>query len=286
MSVRIQGLPTGLSPAVNRVVLAHLQDKSAHSDIATELAAAVKPLGGKVRPAASLSAMVRGEEDAASLTDQTHQLLTQGYRHVQVQPAATSVKAIVAALESLREKFGPGVELLHRALAPLPADEAVDLARALEPFRLFYLENAVAPHDAYSLENLRRQTSTPLALGETCVEPHEWLPLVTNRWIDFLRLRVPAVGGLSMARKIAAACEFSRVRTAWSNPVHVSPVGQAVNLHLNLATPNFGIQETVAFPAAARAVFPGAPEIRGGCLYASDRPGIGLDVDERAAVLA
>ncbi len=286
MSVRIQGMPTGLSPAVNRVVLAHLQDKPAHSDIATELAAAVKPLGGKVRPAASLSAPVHGGEDTASLADQTHQLLTQGYRHVQVQPAAPSVKGIVTALESLREKFGPGVELLHRAPASFPKEKAGDLARALEPLRLFYLENTVVPQDAHSLENFRRQTSTPLALGETCVEPHEWLPLVTSRWIDFLRLRVPAVGGLSMARKIAAACEFSRVRTAWSNPAHVSPVGQAMNLHLNLATPNFGIQETVAFPAATRAVFPGAPEIRGGCLHASDRPDLGLDVDEGAAVLA
>ena len=126
MSVRIQGMPTGLSPAVNRVVLAHLQDKPAHSYIATELAAAVKPLGGKVRPAASLSAPVHGGEDTASLADQTHQLLTQGYRHVQVQPAAPSVKGIVTALESLREKFGPGVELLHRAPASFPKEKAGD----------------------------------------------------------------------------------------------------------------------------------------------------------------
>lgn len=243
-------------------------------------------LGGKVRPAASLSAMVRGGEDAASLTDQTHQLLTQGYRHVQVQPASPAGEGIVAALESLRGKFGSGIELLHRITTPLPPEKALELAKALEPLRLFYLENAVAPQNAHSLENLRRQTSTPLALGESCVEPHEWLPSVTHRRIDFLRLRVPAVGGLSMARKIAAACEFSRVRTAWSNPAHVSPVGQAVNLHLNLVTPNFGIQEFVAFPAATRDIFSGAPEVRGGCLHANDRPGLGLDVDERAAVLA
>lgn len=243
-------------------------------------------LGGKVRSAASLSTTVRGGEDTASLADRTQHLLAQGYRHVQVQPAAPSVEGTVTALEFLREKFGSGVELLHRMPAPLPAEKAIDLARALEPFRLFYLENAVAPQDAPALENLRRQATTPLALGESCVEPHEWLPLITNRSIDFIRLRVPAVGGLSMARKIAAACEFSRVRTAWSSSIHVSPVSQAVNLHLNLATPNFGLQEVVAFPAATRDIFPGAPEIRGGCLHANDRPGLGLDIDERAAGLA
>ena len=120
-------------------------------------------------------------------------------------------------------------------------------------------------------------------MGELFVNRHEWLPLVTNRWIDFIRLHISAVGGLSMARKVAACCEFFNVRTAWHGPGNVSPVGHAVNLHLDLASYNFGIQEQTLFSDTLRELFPGAPEIKEGYMYANDRPGLGIDVDEKVA---
>jgi len=73
------------------------------------------------------------------------------------------------------------------------------------------------------------------------------------------------------------------VRTAWHGPGNVSPVGHAINMHLDLASFNFGIQEENRFSAAVREVFPGAPEIKGGYMYANDRAGLGIDIDERAA---
>ena len=105
-------------------------------------------------------------------------------------------------------------------------------------------------------------------MGELFVNRHEWLPLVTNRWIDFIRLHISAVGGLNMARKVVACCEFFNVRTAWHGPGNVSPVGHAVNLHLDLASYNFGIQEQHQFSQTLRELFPGAPEIKGGYMYA------------------
>src|SRR5206468_10639589 len=88
-----------------------------------------------------------------------------------------------------------------------------------------------------------QQSTTPLAMGELFVNRHEWLPLVTNRWIDFIRIHISAAGGLNMARKVASCCEFFNVRTAWHGPGNVSPAGHAVNMHLDLACTNFGIQE-------------------------------------------
>jgi mannonate dehydratase len=73
------------------------------------------------------------------------------------------------------------------------------------------------------------------------------------------------------------------VRTAWHGPGNVSPVGHAINLHLDLASYNFGIQEQNVFSERTREVFPGAPEIAGGYLYANDRPGLGIDIDEKLA---
>src|SRR5205807_484362 len=131
--------------------------------------------------------------------------------------------------------------------------------------------------------HLRQQTSTPIAMGELFNNPNEWLSLVTGRLIDFIRIHISQIGGLTMARRIAATCEFFAVRTAWHGPGDVSPVGHAANVHLDLATPNFGIQEGREFTDAEREVFPGCPELKGGYFYASDRPGFGVDLDEKAA---
>jgi len=131
--------------------------------------------------------------------------------------------------------------------------------------------------------HLRKQTSTPLAMGELFNNPNEWLPLVSGRLIDFIRCHLSAVGGLTMARKIAALCEFFAVRTAWHGPGDVSPVGHAANVHLDLAVPNFGIQEARVFTQAEQDVFPGCPELKDGYYHASGKPGLGIDLNEKLA---
>ena len=73
------------------------------------------------------------------------------------------------------------------------------------------------------------------------------------------------------------------VRTAWHGPGDVSPVGHVANLHLDLWAPNFGIQEWYRPSELDYAMFPGLPEIRNGYLYANDKPGLGIDIDEKLA---
>jgi mannonate dehydratase len=80
-----------------------------------------------------------------------------------------------------------------------------------------------------------------------------------------------------------AMAELHGIRTAWHGPGDVSPVGHAANLHLDLASPNFGIQEFTPFNDALREVFPGCPEARNGYLYPNDRPGLGIGLNEEAA---
>jgi len=272
-------------------------------------------LGGKVRAAVPLYAHASAA-DLAALEDQVRKWMAQGYRHVRVQLAVPGYTTYGAAgstsetvrksrpdgvtpspvfeptpyvnntirmFEHLRNKIGFDVELIHDVHERIPPVQAIQLAKALEPYRLFFLEDAFAPEDASWFQHLRQQTSTPLAMGELFVNRHEWLPLVTNHWIDFIRLHISAVGGLNMARKVAACCEFFNVRTAWHGPGNVSPVGHAVNMHLDLATYNFGIQEQTIFSSRLREVFPGAPEIRAGYMYSNDQPGLGIDINETVA---
>jgi mannonate dehydratase len=130
---------------------------------------------------------------------------------------------------------------------------------------------------------MRQQTATPIAMGELFVNQAEYVPLIKDRLIDFIRVHISAIGGLSIARKLAAFCEFFGVRTAWHGPGDVSPVGHSANLQLDLAVSNFGIQELMFFGEKTREVFPGCPEIKDGMLWSNEQPGFGVDLNEELA---
>jgi mannonate dehydratase len=189
----------------------------------------------------------------------------------------------LAAIEHVRYRLGDEIELLHDVHERLKPSEAVEFAKALEPYRLFFLEDLLSPEDIEWFANVRAVCTTPLAMGELFCHPREWTPLITGRLIDFLRMHISTIGGLTPARKVAAMGELVGVRTAWHGPGDVSPVGHAANVHLDLATPNFGIQEFSGFSDEIREVFPGCPELRDGCLHPNEAPGLGIDVDEAAA---
>jgi mannonate dehydratase len=193
------------------------------------------------------------------------------------------VRAVPKLFEHLRNKLGDEVELLHDVHERVPPILAIQLAKDLEPFRLFFLEDPFSPEDVGYFKHLREQTSTPIAMGELFNNPNEFVPLIADRLIDFIRIHISQIGGLTMARKVATLCEFFSVRTAWHGPGDVSPVGHAANVHLDLATPNFGIQEARNFTQAEQDVFPGCPELKDGYYWINDRPGLGIDLDEALA---
>jgi len=120
-------------------------------------------------------------------------------------------------------------------------------------------------------------------MGELFSSPHEWMPLIDERLIDFIRMHVSAAGGLTPMRKAAAAAELHGIRTAWHGPGDVSPIGHAANVALDLACWNFGIQEYTAFNARTQEVFSGCPTMKNGYLWATEAPGWGIEIDMKAA---
>jgi mannonate dehydratase len=192
---------------------------------------------------------------------------------------------VLQMFEHVRAAFGEDIEVLHDVHELLPPIMAIQLAKDLEQYRLFFLEDPVAPEDNEWLRTMRAQSSTPIAIGELYVNPHEYVPMIRDRLIDFIRVHISDIGGLSPARKLATLCEYFGVRTAWHGPSDTSPVGLAANLHLDLASPNFGIQEQTSpvISEQLAEVFSGIPEVRDGSLWANDRPGLGVDIDEEAA---
>jgi len=159
----------------------------------------------------------------------------------------------------------------------------MQLVRDLEQYKPFFIEDPFSPEDVGYFAKLRPLTSCPIAMGELFNNPNEWIDIVSQRLIDFIRIHISQIGGITPARKVAALCDFFSVRTAWHGPGDVSPVGHAANVHLDLATPNFGIQEAKEFTQGELDVFPGCPELKEGWLTVSDKPGLGIDLDEKLA---
>ncbi len=120
-------------------------------------------------------------------------------------------------------------------------------------------------------------------MGELFNTVHEYAPLLSERLIDFIRIHISQIGGLSPARKVQALAEFFGVRTAWHGPGDASPIAHAAQLALELASYNFGVHEGGRFPQATRDVFPGCPETKDGYMMAVEAPGLGIDIDEKAA---
>ena len=189
----------------------------------------------------------------------------------------------VELFDAMRARFGFEVEFCHDVHEHLDPIETIRLAKELEPHRLFFFEDSLAPEQVEWFELMRQQTHTPIAMGELFNNPREWTPLIANKLIDFIRVHISQIGGITPARKLAIFCEQYSVRTAWHGPGDVSPVGHAANIHLDLSSWNFGIQEWSGFNQASLDVFPGSPELRKGYVYANDTPGLGIDIDEELA---
>jgi mannonate dehydratase len=192
-------------------------------------------------------------------------------------------RSVVELFEHVRSAVGDELFLLHDIHERLAPIDAIRLGRDLEPYRLFFLEDPLPPDQVDWFRRLRQQTVTPIAMGELHNHPLEWRSLVTEQLVDFVRSHLSQLGGLTPARKLAALCESFGVRTAWHGPGDVSPVGHAANLHLDLASHNFGIQEVIGFGEPLLEVFPGTPELRDGYLWPNDRPGLGIEIDEARA---
>ncbi|MEY9907000.1 mannonate dehydratase [Catenulispora sp. MAP12-49] len=260
-------------------------------------------LGGRCRTAVPLYTHAAGV-DAEEVADEVLEWIEAGYKHVRCQvavpggstygaPAAAGsgdawdprayLRTVRGLFEHLRSEVGSEVELIHDVHERVHPTEAVRLAKDLEQYDLFYLEDPVAPEDLDWLRAIRSQCATPIAIGELFVNPAEYRPVVTERLCDFIRVHISAIGGLTPAWRLANLAETFGVRTAWHGPGDVSPIGHAANLALDLAGPNFGIQEQHLFAEQHREVFPGCPEIRDGHLWPSDAPGLGVDLDEALA---
>jgi len=266
-------------------------------------------VGGKCREAVDTYVHADGAE-FQEVVDNAKRYMEQGFRNVRVQVgvpgmagygarrSGTPLKALhdkplfepayyfrraLKLLEVCRQELGEEVELLHDMHERLLPNQAVQFCKDAEKYKMFFLEDPLSPEDLGYFRQLRQNCATPIAMGELFNSPHEWQPLIAERLIDYIRVHVSQAGGFTPARKIAILAEQYGVRTAWHGPGDVSPVGHMANVTLDIVSYNFGIQEYSAFNAQTQGIFHGCPEMKDGYLWVNEKPGWGIEIDEKAA---
>jgi len=261
--------------------------------------------GGKCRGGAAVYTHAGGASNQEALDD-VRRCMAQGYHFIRCQIGGypglagkqprpdgappgdyfyprEKLYQIPELFEYLRGELPPDIELLHDVHERLAPIDAVYLAKALEPYRLFFLEDVLAPEDLEWFANIRQVCATPIAMGELFNHPREMTPLIANRLIDFIRVHVSQIGGITPALKLARFCEAFGVRTAWHGPGDVSPIGMAANVHLDISCINFGVQEWAGRNALEYEMFPGTPVVKYGYVYPNEKPGLGIDFNEALA---
>ncbi|WP_150253088.1 D-mannonate dehydratase ManD [Nocardiopsis deserti] len=183
----------------------------------------------------------------------------------------------------VREQFGYGVHLLHDVHHRLTPIEAGRLGAALEPYRLFWMEDPTPAEDQSAFRILRQHTTTPVAVGEVFNSIWDCQQLITERLIDYVRASVSHTGGITHLRRVFSLAELYGVRSGSHGAGDLSPVAMAAALHLDLAIPNFGIQEHMGHTGPHAEVFRTSYSFSDGYMHPGDAPGLGVEFDEEAA---
>jgi mannonate dehydratase len=183
----------------------------------------------------------------------------------------------------VRERFGPELPLLHDAHHRLTPIQAARLGKDLEPFNPFWLEDVTPAEDQEALRLVRQHTTTPLAIGEVFNSIHDCERLIRERLIDYIRVSAVHAGGITHLARIFALAELYGVKSGSHGPTDVSPVTMAAATHIDLAIPNFGIQEHMRHEPLVDEVFPHAYRFGDGYLHPGDEPGLGVTINEDLA---
>ena len=276
-------------------------------------------LGGKVREGMLTYTNASGR-DFKQVEENVRKLMERGYKVIKVQVAlpgndggyavpqtaaqAAKTKEAYAAgmppdevwdpmaytrtlpklFDHLRKTVGDEIELLHDVHERITPSQALQLGRALEPYRLFYFEDPLRPENLDTFRLMRQQCSTPIAMGEVYTGQWDGLFLITEHLIDYVRHDLAHCGGITTGKKIATFCEPYGILSAWHGPGNISPITHMANAAVSLSIPNFGIQEfATGWGDPVREVFSDVPRYANGMVTVNDKPGLGIDVNEAVA---
>jgi mannonate dehydratase len=207
-----------------------------------------------------------------------------GLPHVEFWDTPKYLNFMPHLFGKVREVFGDDLHLLHDVHHRCTPIEAARLAKELEPFHLFWLEDPVSGELQEGLRLIRKHATTPIAIGEVFNSVYDYTTLVTEQLIDYIRMPLVHGGGITQLKKVADFASIYHINTGFHGATDLSPVNLAAAIHFNMAINNFGIQEYMPHQEIVNEVFKINYHFKDGFLYIDDTPGIGVDIDEEKAL--
>jgi L-alanine-DL-glutamate epimerase-like enolase superfamily enzyme len=182
---------------------------------------------------------------------------------------------------SVRDAVGPEIDLAIDAHGAFDVASAVRLGRALEPYRLMWIEDPVAMSNLKAMSKVAEETTTPICTGELLATRFAFRELFERQAADVVMPDLACTGGVLELKKIAALADTYFVPVAPHNMV--GPVATIASAHVCLCVPNFMILEYQLgdVPYIDELISSPVP-IRDGALHLTDVPGLGVKLDHAA----
>ena len=208
-----------------------------------------------------------------------------GTEELQIVDTHDKVDAVLERVQAIRDALGPnfgiGVDFHGRVHRPM----AKVLAKALEPFKLMFIEEPVLSEHAEALKEIANHCSTPIALGERLFSRWDFKRVLHEGYVDIIQPDPSHSGGITETRKIAAMAEAYDVAVALHCPL--GPIALAANLQLDAVCYNAFIQEqslgihyNTTNDLLDYLVDPSVFAYRDGHVAIPQGPGLGIEVNE------
>jgi L-alanine-DL-glutamate epimerase-like enolase superfamily enzyme len=184
-------------------------------------------------------------------------------------------------VKAVRDATGGKVELLIEHHGRFDPNSAIAIARKLREFDPLFMEEPVHPENLEGLRKYREATDVRVALGERILTKEQAVDVLSKNLTDYLQIDITNVGGVTIARKVAAIAEAYGVEMAFHNAF--GPIQNAVTIQVDAALPNFLIQESFYdfFPGWKRQLVRDGSKVENGQTAVTNKPGIGVEVDEK-----
>ena len=190
-----------------------------------------------------------------------------------------SMRLAVQQVEAVRNAVGPDMQILLDVHTRLDTTHAATLCGMLEPYGPFFIEDPLRSENAASYRTLRSRVNLPIAAGEQWATKWQFREVIEDESIDYARIDLCIVGGITEALKITHWCETHFIDIVPHNPL--GPVSAAACVALCMASTNVGVQEMPRRPGTYAAdLFPVQIDWDDGYAFAPDRPGLGVEMDE------
>jgi L-alanine-DL-glutamate epimerase-like enolase superfamily enzyme len=190
---------------------------------------------------------------------------------------------MVELAEMVVKAAGKGVDVACDLHTRLDKHSAIRLCKDLEQLQLMWLEEPIPPENVAVMAEITRSTTVPICAGENLFLRHGFREVFEKQALDIIMPDIPKCGGLSECRKIAEMADIYSIPFAPHNVS--SPLGTMASAQVCGTVPNFLILEFHWFNRMDywNTVTDGGNIIQNGRIKLTDRPGIGLELNEEVA---